>query len=174
MAVGPVPTPDWLLDALPFRPRPNLLPLEPLDCPLILSRSLAVAPLSPDVGDGWILRDEDLEGTGSRFWPFSFLEEEAFSGANRSFSFELSATAWGFSSISRDMISKARLGYVVGRADLGITVSALVIENTKNKSEAFMATVRSIVSNASDLRLFNDVASVNYDQALMSRQSQLS
>ena len=57
VAVGPVIIPNRLLDALPFRFRPNILPLDSFECPPILFLgSPAVAPLNPVVpDDDWIL-----------------------------------------------------------------------------------------------------------------------
>ena len=67
---GPADGPGGVIDilllvALPFRRLPRILPFDSFDRPPMLSLgSLAVAPLKPvDVGDGWILCDEDLEGT---------------------------------------------------------------------------------------------------------------
>ena len=65
--------PDWpggvidilLLVALPFRLRPSMLPFDSFDLPpILILESLAVAPLRPvEVGDGWILFEDDLDGT---------------------------------------------------------------------------------------------------------------
>lgn len=54
-----------LLLALPFRRRPRKLPFDSFDLPPILPLgSLAVTPLRPvDVGDGWILCEDDRDGT---------------------------------------------------------------------------------------------------------------
>lgn len=54
--------------------------------------SLAVAPLNPvAVGEGWILWDDDLDGTGKR--PRPFFDAAPSSGASVPFSFEPSAAA---------------------------------------------------------------------------------
>lgn len=63
--------------------------------------SLAVTPLSPDaVGDGWILWDDDLEGTRNK--PRLLLELDPSSTDEVSLSLEISVF-WEFSSRSRDM-----------------------------------------------------------------------
>lgn len=71
--VGPDDVPCCVIDilllvALPFRLLPKMLPFDSFDLPPILSAgSLTVAPLSPVVvGDGCILCEEDLDGTGRR------------------------------------------------------------------------------------------------------------
>ena len=104
VAVGPVPTPKRLLDALPSRVRRNILPLDSLERRSMLTLgSLAVAPLSPvAVGEGCAFWEDDLEGTGRR--PLPFFDAVPSSDASASFSFELSAAAWGFSSLPRAML----------------------------------------------------------------------
>jgi hypothetical protein len=65
--------------------------------------SPAVAPLNPvAVGEGWTFWDDDLDGTGRS--PRFFFEVAPSSGVSESFSFELSAAAYGLSSIPRAML----------------------------------------------------------------------
>jgi hypothetical protein len=69
--------------------------------------SLAVAPLNPvAVGEGWILWEDDLDGTGRR--PRAFFDADPSSGVSVSFSLELSAAACGLSSMPRAMFAEWR------------------------------------------------------------------
>lgn len=90
--VGPADVPCCVIDilllvALPFRLLPRMLPFDSFDTPPMLSAgSLTVAPLSPVVvGDGCILCEEDLDGTGRR--PRFFFGTSGASSATRSESF---------------------------------------------------------------------------------------
>jgi len=73
----------------------------------MLSRgSPAVAPLNPvAVGDGWILWEEEREGTWRR--PRPFLDAAPSPLLDASFSLELSAPAWAFGSVPRAILVDA-------------------------------------------------------------------